>query len=177
MPRHRIRDIALQSGLSEVTVDRVLNGRGNVRSTIVDAVNDAIADLDRQQARTQVYGRRFTIEVIVQGPSSDSRPLVDAQGGADLESRQRRAGFEATLTELRDRTGVAIATGLDREDAALARLPSGGDLKLGGLYVPDVAGVCGLSRFQARHGTQIVLAHQKPVDRGPAPTGRNHLRQ
>ena len=46
--QYRIREIALQAGLSEATVDRVLNQRGGVRASTVQEVHQAIADLDRQ---------------------------------------------------------------------------------------------------------------------------------
>jgi hypothetical protein len=93
MPRHRVRDIALQSGLSEATVDRVLNNRAHVRTSTADAVKVAIAELDRQQAQTRRHGRTFTIQVIVDGPPGHSRPLVDALGHelANLRPRVTRA--------------------------------------------------------------------------------------
>jgi LacI family transcriptional regulator len=45
--RYRIREIALQAGLSDATVDRVLNQRGGVRPSTAREVHQAIADLDR----------------------------------------------------------------------------------------------------------------------------------
>jgi LacI family transcriptional regulator len=47
--RYRIREIALQAGLSEATVDRVLNHRAGVRAGTVREVHQAIEDLDRQR--------------------------------------------------------------------------------------------------------------------------------
>ena len=43
--RYRIREIALQAGLSEATVDRVLNQRSGVWASTVQEVHQAIADL------------------------------------------------------------------------------------------------------------------------------------
>ena len=48
---YRIREIAVQAGLSERTVDRVLNNRSQVRESTVREVHQAIADLDRQRSR------------------------------------------------------------------------------------------------------------------------------
>jgi len=70
MGRHtyRIREIAMQAGLSEATVDRVLNKRGNVRASTEREVHQAIADLDRQQSQLRISGRPFVIDVVMQTP-------------------------------------------------------------------------------------------------------------
>ena len=54
---YRIREIAVQAGLSERTVDRVLNNRGQVRESTVREVHQAIADLDRQRSQLRLSGR------------------------------------------------------------------------------------------------------------------------
>ena len=51
---YRIREIAVQAGLSERTVDRVLNNRGQVRESTVREVHQAIADLDRQRSQISI---------------------------------------------------------------------------------------------------------------------------
>ena len=40
---HRVRDIAVQAGLSETTVDRVLNGRAGVSARARRQVDQAVA--------------------------------------------------------------------------------------------------------------------------------------
>ncbi len=57
--RYKVREIAQQSGLSEATVDRVLNNRPGVRETTVAEVNQAIADLDKQRTQLRLNGRRY----------------------------------------------------------------------------------------------------------------------
>lgn len=64
--RHRIRDIVAVSGLSEATVDRVLHGRGSVSADSADAVRAAMAELDRQQVRTDEGHRKLSFEVIAE---------------------------------------------------------------------------------------------------------------
>ncbi|WP_041831858.1 LacI family DNA-binding transcriptional regulator [Actinoplanes sp. N902-109] len=66
---YRIREIAAQSGLSPATVDRVLHRRGGVRAGTVREVEQAIADLDRQQSQLRVAGRTFMVDVVVQSPT------------------------------------------------------------------------------------------------------------
>jgi LacI family transcriptional regulator len=75
---YRIRDIALQSGLSEATIDRVLNRRGNVRASTVAEVEQAIADLDRQRSQLRLSGRTFIVDVVVQAPERFSTAVKAA---------------------------------------------------------------------------------------------------
>jgi LacI family transcriptional regulator len=75
---YRIRDIALQSGLSEATIDRVLNRRGQVRASTVAEVEQAIADLDRQRSQLRLSGRTFIVDVVVQAPERFSTAVKAA---------------------------------------------------------------------------------------------------
>jgi LacI family transcriptional regulator len=75
---YRIREIAVQSGLSERTVDRVLNNRGQVRESTVREVHQAIADLDRQRSQLRLSGRTFVIDVVMQAPQRFSTAVRDA---------------------------------------------------------------------------------------------------
>ncbi|OKH71254.1 LacI family transcriptional regulator [Mycobacterium sp. SWH-M1] len=80
--RYKIREIAQQSGLSEATVDRVLNRRPGVRETTIAEVDQAIADLDKQRAQLRLNGRRYLIDVIMQTPrrfSDAFRAAVEAE--------------------------------------------------------------------------------------------------
>jgi LacI family transcriptional regulator len=64
-----IREIARQSGLSEATVDRVLNARGGVRPSTVEEVHRAIADLHRQRSQLRLTGRTFFLDLVVDAPA------------------------------------------------------------------------------------------------------------
>ena len=80
--RYKVREIAQQSGLSEATVDRVLNKRPGVRENTRAEVMQAIADLDKQRAQLRLNGRRYLIDVVMQTPQrfSDAfRAAVEAE--------------------------------------------------------------------------------------------------
>jgi LacI family transcriptional regulator len=73
-----IREIARQSGLSEATVDRVLNRRGGVRESTVREVHQAVKDLDRQRTQVRIGGRTFMVDIVMQTPDRFSSAVRDA---------------------------------------------------------------------------------------------------
>ncbi|AKK28631.1 LacI family DNA-binding transcriptional regulator [Mycobacterium sp. EPa45] len=80
--RFKVREIAQQSGLSEATVDRVLNDRPGVRAATRAEVLHAISDLEKQQAQLRLNGRRFLLDVVMQTPrrfSDAFRAAVEAE--------------------------------------------------------------------------------------------------
>jgi LacI family transcriptional regulator len=74
----RIREIAVQAGLSEATVDRVLNDRGMVRAATAAQVKQAIADLERQRSQLRLGGRTFMVDVVAQAPERFSSAVRTA---------------------------------------------------------------------------------------------------
>ena len=73
-----IREIARQSGLSEATVDRVLNQRPGVRASTAATVAQAITDLDRQRSQLRLTGRTFIVDVVMQTPDRFSAAVKSA---------------------------------------------------------------------------------------------------
>ena len=76
--RYKVREIAQQSGLSEATVDRVLNERPGVRENTRAEVMQAITDLDKQRAQLRLNGRRYLVDVVMQTPKRFSDAFRDA---------------------------------------------------------------------------------------------------
>lgn len=73
-----IREIAQQAGLSEATVDRVLNHRPGVRASTAAAVAQAIVDIERQRSQLRLHGRTFTIDVVMHTPNRFSAAVKSA---------------------------------------------------------------------------------------------------
>jgi LacI family transcriptional regulator, galactose operon repressor len=110
---YRVRDIAVQAGLSETTVDRVLNHRGSVSVRATRQVEQAIRDLDRQQEQLRLGGRTFLVDLVMQAP--------------DRFSGAVRAALEAELPALRpavirSRFHLREAGGVDDLVAVLDRI-------------------------------------------------------
>jgi LacI family transcriptional regulator len=74
----RVREIAVQAGLSEATVDRVLNDRNGVRASTAQQVHRAVAELERQQTQIQLGGRTFVLDVVMQAPDRFSTAVRSA---------------------------------------------------------------------------------------------------
>ncbi len=143
---YRIREIAAQSGLSPATVDRVLHRRGGVRASTVREVEQAIADLDRQQSQLRLGGRTFMIDVVVQAPARFSAGV--------------RAALEAELPGLRPAVIRSRFHFLDSAGAGdlLAVLDKVGRAKSHGviLKAPDVPEIVAAVARLARQGVPVV---------------------
>ena len=138
--RYKVREIAQQSGLSEATVDRVLNERPGVRENTRAEVMQAIADLDKQRAQLRLNGRRYLIDVVMQTPQrfSDAfRAAVEAELPAFAPAMLRarfhlwESGSTAQMVEalgrLRGSHGVMLKAQDDPEVAeAVDRLVASG---------------------------------------------------
>jgi len=76
--RFPVKEIALQSGLSTATVDRVLNDRPHVSPQTRRRVQDAIRELLAQEGQLAAKGRRLFIDIVVEAPNRFSREIREA---------------------------------------------------------------------------------------------------
>ncbi|GAB2579945.1 LacI family DNA-binding transcriptional regulator [Microlunatus antarcticus] len=121
MHRYRIQEIADQAGLSQATVDRVLNGRPGVRRSTADQVQRAVDELDRQRDQVQLGGRTFRVDLVMQAPSrfsSSVRSALEAElpglRPAVIRSRfhLREEGQPAELAQVLDGIGRRGSAGV-----------------------------------------------------------------
>jgi len=181
MPHHyKVREIAQQSGLSEATVDRVLNQRPGVRENTRAEVMQAIADLDKRRAQLRLIGRRYLIDVVMQTPQrfSDAfRAAVEAELPA-LARAMVRARFHLwetgstaqmvdTLGSLRGSHGVVLKVQDEPEVAeAVDSLVEGAVPVV--TYATDVPGSsrCAYVGID-NHGAGVTAAYLMNQWRGP----------
>lgn len=69
MRNHRLSDIAEQAGLSVATVDRVLHGRPGASPRANRAVEQAVAELDRQASALRLGARSLVLDLVMQAPA------------------------------------------------------------------------------------------------------------
>lgn len=111
---HRHADIASQAGLSLATVDRVLNRRPGVSARAVRAVEQAVLDLDRQQAQLRLGARALVVDLVMHAPVRFSAAVRHA---LEAELPGLRPATVRARFHLRERGSVPdlVAT-LDRID-------------------------------------------------------------
>ncbi|MFV0385791.1 LacI family DNA-binding transcriptional regulator [Paracoccus sp. (in: a-proteobacteria)] len=132
MSRPTIADLAKAAGVSTATVDRVLNGRQNVREETVRRVHDAAQEIGYHASNVIRYRMladkpEFRIGLILQKPRhafyQDVLRTFEAQARADTRRRiQLVSRFAETgapdelaglLATMRGRVDAVAATGLD----------------------------------------------------------------
>lgn len=64
-----MKELALQAGVSLATVDRVLHQRPGVPAATQRRVQQAWAELERQQQQVGLQGRRFLIDLVMEAPT------------------------------------------------------------------------------------------------------------
>ena len=181
--RYKVREIAQQSGLSEATVDRVLNERPGVRENTRAEVLQAIADLDKQRAQLRLNGRRYLIDVVMQTPQrfSDAfRAAVEAELPAfapamlrarfHLWEKGSTAQMVDTLARIRGSHGVILKAQDEPVVAeAVEHLVEAGVPVV--TYTTDVPGSsrCGYVGID-NHGAGVTAAYLMNQWLGPSPS-------
>jgi LacI family transcriptional regulator len=109
---HRVRDVAEQAGVSEATVDRVLNGRPGVSARAVRAVEAAVLELERQQSQVRLSRRTLLVDVVVDAPRRFRDAVTAAVEGALPSARPAtvRARFTTSDGARADELGTVIDT-------------------------------------------------------------------
>ena len=154
-----IKEVALQAGLSLATVDRVVHQRPGVRASTRRRVEQAQAELRRQQQQVGLRGRRLLIDLVMEAPTRFTRIVRDALSVA--MQRSQPAVFRARDHLAETLPVPELVAVLD----AIARRGSHGVL----LKAPDVPAVAeAVDRLQARGipvvtlATDVKTAHPHP---------------
>ena len=138
--RFPVKEIALQSGLSTATIDRVLNGRAHVSPQTRRRVEDAIQELLAQESQLSAKGRRLFFDIVVEAPNRFSREIRKASEAIlpalrpaavrprfefaetlpdarlkQILNRIAKRGSQGVCLKARDTAGVREAIGLLRQ--------------------------------------------------------------
>lgn len=157
---HRVRDIAEQAGLSEATVDRVLNGRGTASVRAVRSVEQALLDLDRQQSQVRVAARTFIVDVVMQAPERFSAAV---RAALEAELPGARPAVLRARFDLRESADPAAAVASLDAVGRRGRLSHGVLLK-----APDDPDVAAAARRVAARGIPVVTLVTDVHDSGRA---------
>lgn len=157
---HRVRDIAEQSGLSEATVDRVLHGRPAASPRAVRAVEQAVLDLDRQQAQLRIADRTLVLDVIMQAPERFSTAV---RAALESELPAARPAVLRARFDLRENADPAAAVASLDAVGRRGRLSHGVLLK-----APDHPDVAEAARRVVARGIPVVTLVTDLHDSGRA---------
>ena len=155
---HRVRDIAEQAGLSQATVDRVLHQRPGASVRAVRAVETALLDLDRQDARLRLSRRSLLVDVVLDAPLRFREAVREAAEGAVASLRPASVRVRFHESDGADPASVA---------AAIDAVGSSGRVSHGiVLKAPDDAVVGAGVRRAAERGIPTVTLVTDVVDCG-----------
>ncbi len=118
----RVTDLAVQSGLSMATVDRVLHDRANVSERARRQVRQAQAELERQSTQVRLGTRPLVLDLVMQAPERFSRAVREA---LEAETPTLRPVAVRARTHLSETADPGAAAALLDEVAHRARGPKG----------------------------------------------------
>jgi LacI family transcriptional regulator len=168
-PRPTIRDVAQKAGVSIATVSRVLNEKGEVRSTTRDRVQEAATELGYSvdHVGRALASQRTRLVGVLVGDNAGHRDLSLMFFGKVLAAISRRlaqAGYEPLLLQDADAGGAhrfdaAILIGVDEDDPVVLDM-SAHELPLVGVDVR-----CGAAFVGSDHsgGVRLALAHLRAL--------------
>lgn len=112
-----IKDVALEAGVSPMTVSRVVNGKGNVRQETVDKIQKAIARVNYQPnigARRLSSGKSYQFLMIFNNPNVTwiAEVLIGTMHAC------HNIGYHLLIEGVGDYEGEAAATPIDYEELA-----------------------------------------------------------
>lgn len=172
MQRPTIRDVAQKAGVSIATVSRVLNDKGDVRSTTRDRVHEAATELGYSvdSVGRALASQRTRLVGVVVGDNAGHRDLSLMFFGkvlAAISRRLGRLGYEPLLIQDADAGGAhrfdaAILIGIDDDDPLVLDL-AGRDIPLVGVDVRCGGVNSAFVGSDHAGGVRLALAHLRSL--------------